>query len=101
MPIGFGDTTEDMAIVKEEILGPVVAGGRRLDGKMLRAPTPLPPTAKPVSSGSASPMTHIGIPFVGVKQTAFGREMGPYTIEMYTHTKGRVHRPGIELVNFK
>lgn len=31
---------------------------------------------------------HFGIPFGGVKQTGFGREMGPYATEMYTHTKG-------------
>ncbi|CAK7206511.1 hypothetical protein SEUCBS139899_009307 [Sporothrix eucalyptigena] len=107
-PTVFGDITEDMTIVKEEIFGPVVVIGRfsDVDDAVEKANNTVYGLAAAVFTENItrahqiaadleagvvwineSNDCHFGIPFGGVKQTGFGREMGPYAMDMYTHTK--------------
>ncbi|KAJ4221628.1 hypothetical protein NW759_006874 [Fusarium solani] len=101
-------TTEDMAIVRDEIFGPVVAIAkfRTVDEvvakandtsyglaaalfteKVARAHT----VARRLQAGmvwiNSSGDSHFGIPFGGYKSSGIGRELGQYALDAYTQSK--------------
>ncbi|UPL03935.1 hypothetical protein LCI18_014869 [Fusarium solani-melongenae] len=107
-PTVFADTTEDMAIVRDEIFGPVVAIAkfRTVDEvvakandtsyglaaalfteKVARAHT----VARRLQAGmvwiNSSGDSHFGIPFGGYKSSGIGRELGQYALDAYTQSK--------------
>ncbi|RSL68326.1 hypothetical protein CEP54_002833 [Fusarium duplospermum] len=107
-PTVFADTTEDMAIVRDEIFGPVVAIAkfRTVDEvvakandtlyglvaalfteKIARAHT----VARRLQAGivwiNSSGDSHFGIPFGGYKSSCIGRELGLYALDTYTQSK--------------
>ncbi|KAL2683141.1 hypothetical protein Neosp_007608 [[Neocosmospora] mangrovei] len=107
-PTVFADTTEDMAIVRDEIFGPVVAIAKfRTDDevvakandtayglaaalfteKVARAHT----VARRLQAGmvwiNSSGDSHFGIPFGGYKSSGIGRELGQYALDAYTQSK--------------
>lgn len=107
-PTIFTDVTKDMAIVQEEIFGPVLVAQpfETLDEVIEKAndsPYGLGAgvwtennkkahyVADRLQSGSVwvncYNLTNAAIPFGGYKQSGFGREMGSYALENYTEVK--------------
>lgn len=107
-PTIFADCSEDMTIVKEEIFGPVLSiskfhtddeviakandsiyglGAAIFTGNLVKAHE----FARKVESGqvwiNSTNASDFRVPFGGVKQSGFGRELGEYGLRMYTQTK--------------
>ncbi|RAL08045.1 aldehyde dehydrogenase [Aspergillus homomorphus CBS 101889] len=107
-PTVFADTTEDMAIVPEEIFGAMVTiskfkaqeeaierandtsyglAAAIFTGKVDRAHI----VARKLQAGmvwiNSSQDSHCGIPFGGYKSSDIGRELGKYALDAYTQAK--------------
>ncbi|RSL56275.1 hypothetical protein CEP53_006833 [Fusarium sp. AF-6] len=107
-PTVFADTTEDIAIVRDEIFGLAVAIAKfstvdevvakandTLNGlaaalfaeKVARAHT----VARRLQAGmvwiNSSGHSHFGIPFGGYKSSGIGSELGQYALDAYTQSK--------------
>ncbi|CAH0051469.1 unnamed protein product [Clonostachys solani] len=107
-PTVFVDTTEEMAIVREEIFGPVVViskfsstqevlekanntsyglAAAVFTEKISKAHT----VARKLQAGmvwiNSSGESHYGIPFGGYKSSGIGRELGQYALDAYTQSK--------------
>ncbi|RSL99490.1 hypothetical protein CEP52_009738 [Fusarium oligoseptatum] len=103
-----GKTTEDMAIVRDEIFGPVVAiakfstvdkvvakandtsyglAAALFTKKVARAYTIAHRLQARIVWINSSGDSHFGIPFCGYKPSGIGREFGQYALDAYTQSK--------------
>jgi phenylacetaldehyde dehydrogenase len=116
-PTVFVDTSSDMAVVREEIFGPVVCAMRFDDEDLERLAAQANDTefglfagiwtqnltlahkfAKRIRAGSVSVNAHMvndpALPFGGFKQSGWGRERGAEALNLYTETKSVAIRLG-------
>ncbi|CAG8203008.1 unnamed protein product [Penicillium salamii] len=107
-PTVFADTTEYMAIVREEIFGPVVTISKfKTQDEAVKKANDTPYglaaaiftqkvdrahiVARKLQAGmvwiNSSQDSHFGIPFGGYKLSGIGRELGKYALDAYTQAK--------------
>ncbi|KAF4976376.1 hypothetical protein FZEAL_6952 [Fusarium zealandicum] len=117
-PTVFADTTEDTAIVRDEIFGPVVVISKfkTVDEVVAKANdtayglaaalftekiAKAHKVARRLQAGmvwiNSSGDSHFGIPFGGYKSSGIGRELGQYALDAYTQSKAIHVNLGTEL----